>query len=137
MGCHTWFYKKTELDSDDKILDRAQELWNVMETNGIRLQEEHLLMVQHAIDYEYVEWLVNFVIGNNMGLIIKYHKGVLYQELDTYHDLFRVSSFPETILTSYEETTQFIEENSIGGQIYWNELKQFWEEHPDGIIEVG
>lgn len=93
-------------------------------------------MLQHAIDNQYIEWLIKHSLSYGFN-ILHYENGVLYEEIDEFHDLFRVGDYPETTLHSFEETTEFIENNKVKGDIYWDELKKFWEKYPDGLITFG
>lgn len=62
-----------------------------------------------------------------------------------YHDLFRVYNYPLKKLRSYKETRKYIKyarkkgflDRKKGDTIYWKELREFWEKHPDGMITFG
>lgn len=57
---------------------------------------------------------------------------------DNYHDLFRKSDYPNDILWSFEETLEYIKKYNCT-TYEWSELrlKEFWSEHPDGLIKFG
>jgi len=63
----------------------------------------------------------------------------LEKQLDCeYHDLFRESGYPETVLTSFEETIKYIKEYNCQTFDFTEEkLKLFWCKYPNGRIEFG
>jgi len=67
------------------------------------------------------------------------NKEYLNKQLDCeFHDLFRIGSYPETVLTSLDETLKFIENNNC--QTYHDteeQLKKFFNKYPNGVIEFG
>lgn len=63
-----------------------------------------------------------------------------YTDIDTPHDLFRIGGYPEDKLLSLKQTMEFIEKNKqlITFTKNWEDnLKEFWSQNPDGIIDFG
>lgn len=63
-----------------------------------------------------------------------------YKETDDFHDVFRKYSYPDDILFSLEETLAYINDPKNECVVYdWteNDLKEFWEKYPDGMIQFG
>lgn len=84
----------------------------------------------------------------NSGLgVTRYIKGKgHYQSLD-FCDIFRIGNYPEDILFSFDETMDFIERNKeniyhyyyneVQKKDYVQQLKDYWNEYPDGMIIFG
>jgi len=91
---------------------------------------------------------------NDDGRLYQYENGNLYcYNDDLPHDIFRIGEYPEDKLFSLDETLKYLEDHS--DKIHYastifekksevvlkrkaiEELKKFWEEYPDGMIEFG
>lgn len=168
MGCHTWFYKRLEVQptyeeirekylehlskeirSREKYLSgKNHELGDILDEiysqyekaeiekeiailNRIRRRVENrtckLATIKHAcwdnvVDYEYSE-----------------HTNAFYIEA-SYHDIFRIGTYPDNELNSLEETLDFIDFYKTKISLYPDSLEylhRFWNEHPDGMIRFG
>lgn len=63
--------------------------------------------------------------------------GIYYREINKYHDLFRSNKY-DTILKTKEETLRFLKENHIRiSKDNKGKLLKFWEDYPNGLIELG
>lgn len=63
-----------------------------------------------------------------------------YTDVETPHDLFRIGSYADDKLLSLQQTMEFIKNNkdNIWFSENWeDELKKFWHENPNGVIEFG
>jgi hypothetical protein len=72
-----------------------------------------------------------------------------YDYADDFHDLFRINDYPTIELHSLEETMAFIDKRQrardLDKKIHFLDpkeetfelLKEFWEKHPDGMINFG
>lgn len=90
---------------------------------------------------------------NRVGEAMKYYKGVFYSGKHTGEilpfDIFRVYNYPEDVLTCYEDFERFWATHNCDPGIDWKTdkprteeeikeiMKEFWEKHPDGIIDFG
>ena len=76
-----------------------------------------------------------------MGCHTWFYRNMEYlnKQLDCeFHNLFRTSCFEDVILTSYEETVKYIEDNNCETFDYtYDKLKEFFEKYPNGVIEFG
>jgi hypothetical protein len=55
---------------------------------------------------------------------------------EEYHNLFRVDNNPNERLFSLEETEAFILKKGIK-HVFWEDLREFWTQYSDGMIEFG
>jgi hypothetical protein len=97
---------------------------------------------------EDVEWLMAKYASihhdnDNIGNVVFIEgRGLYHEPKDDRlpHDLFRVWDYPEDMLFSYEESIQYINNPNIKCEIYENtfeDLKEFWDTYPDGMICFG
>lgn len=155
MGCHTWFYKKVkDVNRNiliEDIIEKINELIPEYENEPDPADQGFLVYIKSLKDLleeainnhevmsdEEVEEYYHDIIGG----VIHIHNNALYSEKDVkYHDVFRKYGYPDDVLTSYEETIAYIEdpENEVMNiqPNYKEQLKQFWNEFPDGIITFG
>lgn len=101
-----------------------------------RMVEKDLCKLAVCHGYSYNDNLTHF----------SNEKEVFYYEDNTLpHDLFRIGGYPDDLLFSFEETLDFIERynkkydyevkfDRLDGM---QRLKDFWNEHPDGMIHFG
>jgi len=142
MGCHTWFYKKS-----NRTIDEAREIFINEATVNIKLHKE-VMVEPDEIWCEIVERQIQIVrkglcdvaVYNKQPEISFISEKGFFVEHGGYHDLFRKSGYPEIKLYSLKETMDYIndKENHCRVFDYTNErLEKFWEECPDGAIEFG
>ena len=202
MGCHTWFYKKSDLDFN-KIYEEAYNYYlNKTETiiqSGIEKYnpfsdceiEEHerydfkygwkgnvYRLPELINNEEYKLFRFNYVKRRNAILKtgrlkqhivsdylsemqyveesilcekhIKVRNNTIYEEAE-YHDIFRVGGYDRNILTSLDESLEYLKKKDIteyeklfttfvSTEYEWCGLKkvqEFWNKYPDGIIIFG
>lgn len=153
MGCHTWFHKKSDLsiDSAKKMLIKSHEI-NIKELNLvseetcleygweksklIELYQRRIKRIKNPkikteTIYNALSDFYNFVY-TDVGL---------FEEINEYHNLFRIHGYPEDCLYSLEETLQFIKnyEKTYGFKVEIDEssLREYWEKYPNGMINFG
>jgi len=163
MGCHTWFFKSVDITYEqakklvidyltnqlekwtiENILYTAHEFGDINPYNWT----EDVVIKQRAY---FIRWLnriksglpiwkgaVWYFLALKESKVSRYYKGKYY--IDTnYHDYFRVSwDLANTRLTSLQETLEFCEKNK---NVVWfadnwlEEITEFWQLYPDGLIE--
>lgn len=160
MGCHTWFYKKinpsynevkenvlTQLNKSlqfyNKIIDGSLDA-DLMEAYpewtpeyGIKRKQIIERQIQIVTKDLCKNAIYNRYTSNNNLTV--YVNGSLYEETD-YHDLFRKYKYPEDHLYSLQETLDYIQKYKDEITIYewtFTKLEQFWNQHPDGLIQFG
>lgn len=156
-------YLKGEIDFYDKLINRREEIdadileaypeWTVefgqkykpILERQLRMIEKGLCRVAMYNKYKISDY-------NNIHYFDK-DKCTMYVSTDSLpHDTFRVTGYPEDRLYSLEDTLNFLEtNNNIYYRQYINEskseeelkeiaierLKEFWKQHPDGMIKFG
>ena len=193
MGCHTWFYRKVEDPSVDKMMSTIED----------RIEREltfleKLINDRDSIDAEllecYSDWTPEWAVKNRefwtqLSMFLKgeaelrdsdkrkfwmhidvdnqntelnndKRESILKQLYSTwsdelyiegrgffvddtgYHDEFRKYGYPNDLLFSLEETLAYIDDpknKCFVSDREWTEkrLKEFWEKHPDGMIQFG
>lgn len=167
MGCHTWFYKKTETPTDESIKEYLLEycaaelkyldaLVNDRESIDPHMLDAYPEWTPEWAKERIIEWsdlqasiqndslekakLYELYLGWYNDLIAYDEKHGWFEPVDEYHDLFRVGGYPEDHLCSLEETLEYINnpENQCRVYDYTNEsLAAFWNKYPDGLIEFG
>lgn len=151
MGCHTWFYKKSNKFSNETqiksyIINRSKETIDLLlrdfDNEPIDYQKEILDDVSYyqkhlekLNDLDNLEEIFNLIAENYLIM----DNGNVYEELTSeFHDLFRYSDYEHPSLYSKEETFEFIKNKKIHiSVINYNRLLSFWEHYPDGLIEFG
>ncbi len=165
MGCHTWFYKRVEVDFDT--------MRNMVLNNYKKSMDRYDRWILNPTDPEYLdmlsaypEWTLDLVeqwrdvnrkqismiekVLCKEAIISKYcsfSSGVnryikgkgIFMECG-YHDIFRKYGYPEDMLFSYEDTLDYIDYPGNNCQLYdhsLEKLKEFWEKYPDGMIDFG
>lgn len=72
--------------------------------------------------------------------VSEYINNVYYVNSE-YHDVFRVTGYPNDTLYSYQECLEFIDnynkKHNINIPVFKERLKEFWDKYPDGIIKFG
>jgi len=162
MGCHTWFYKKIDRSVEEarkiaintlyKYIKLCENIiadknyndrdWNDFDKHGntnddVRKQE--ILISERKIRI-IEKGLCNVAVYNmeqESNVLIEDN---FYIESD-FHDIFRKSGYPDITLYSLDETLSYIEDPNNNcyyeGEPAIKALKEFWSEHPDGIIQFG
>lgn len=186
MGCHTWIYEKIENPlREEELLNYARKAtyetknikyswWELLDCNQSWYTEtcfknnpdskdiildfnklpEVIRPFFTVVDYYYEIPEAKFsVVSDNTGF---------YKETG-YHDIFRISNYPEVILHSYEECEKFINSKDVVEKLpddkscYIDEngcerdyyclakskeetlqiCKEWFKEHPNTMIEFG
>lgn len=172
MGCHTWFYKKVDVNYeevkaeviyhyeeeislldkmindreslDKDILDAYPEFTIEYGLKNKPIAERKLSIIRKNLckeavcrRYRHDDKLTDYVTG----------KGFYITTDDLYHDLFRIGNYPVDKLFSLEETLDFIEKNKdkihsfyfnkIQNKDFKQQLEDFWQKYPDGMIDFG
>jgi len=152
MGCHTWFYKKSNLSVKDAQLKAINLLSYYNKSANFLLKENRYNdftkeQLENWIksNNRLLKWINNDWITTGCYRILS--DGIYLKSKDTYyvdaeaHDLFRIGGYPNDKLFSLEETLLFIENNkeNIGkiDDFCYQLLSEFWQENPDGMINFG
>ena len=171
MGCHTWFYRKLNVE-EEEILPAVIELfednikfWNnyLYDKNSLGDYLEVIQETYPEIDDEYAKKSITIcerkirMITNglckeavrnkyceSLKSVTRYMTGKgFFISQGTTHDVFRKYGYPEDTLFSYEETINYIEDIKNECHLYITleetkeKLKNFWDMHPDGMIDFG
>jgi len=155
MGCHTWFYKKVDYNipiekAREKFIDNLNLSKEFIPENCIteddlkfweNLHDRQIEKVKKGkADCAVLERLILFF--ENKELYFIRNLG-WFVDHDAYHDVFRIGGYPKDILTSYDETIKFINDNKT--KINFNKsfeetldiLKEYWYTNPNGVIDFG
>jgi hypothetical protein len=146
MGCHTWFYNLSELDNWDKIKEKAYEYLKQMKDRTDDYHKQHDQMMRYCIDNKLDTIVGEFVSA--FGNLSTYHNEKIYTKVEGLYDLFRIGGYPEDKLLSYDETLEYMKkycekykvpfESHFGNiEEIKDELLQFWNQYPNGLIEFG
>lgn len=167
MGCHTWFYKKFEIN-ESKVLDdlkncintEVQFFYDVIHDKpkvqewldkyyDIPYEEAYKNLhyyedLKHKIDNNLLSTVELYNTYSELGIqndIVEYveDKG-WFIDVDEYHDLFRKGGYPEIKLFSLQETLDYINNPDNFCTIYeytLQGLNEFWNKYPDGMITFG
>lgn len=123
MGCHTWFVERIKDDVELRkniraFVDTEPDLYQKLDTLTIEeIQKEYCLSNRKY------KWLDRYEIC---------------KKIEEFHDVFRVKNYPEDILTSLNQTLNFINNNEC--EIFedtHDKLKEFWDKYPNGLIYFG
>lgn len=167
MGCHTWFYKKTDTASDDEIkkimlercgneIDFLDRLINKRESIDKDLLEGYPEWTPEWAENQKPFWLdlIESTKNNTItkdelydyysswsdGLTVYVDGKGFYVECGDFHDEFRKYGYPDDKLFSLRETLDYINNPQNECTVYENtieRLNEFWETYPDGLIEFG
>jgi hypothetical protein len=166
MGCHTWFYKKTDTPPYEEMKKFVVDTYKRSVNDLTRwidnpTDAEYLEMVAVYTDWT-IEAITNWrdadarrvrmieaglckqAVMNKFCMygdgLKEFYNGNLYDDVDGYHDLFRKYGYPEDRLFSLEETLEYINDPKNECQTYdktVERLTKFWTENPDGMITFG
>jgi hypothetical protein len=148
MGCHTWYEKLVtndpkKVEESIKAVISESQYWNWYELTSL----EELL----ESDEEWMEEIVDYVY-DNIDLIKVNGVWGIYRDAGKYcTNEPRIAGYPECVITSAEEMFKAMETGLIGWKgnhchFYWDEnrdkpirdnITEFFNEHPDGIIRFG
>ena len=167
MGCHTWFYKKIEGPTEEQIRkdlvvyfqetiqfydsalnhkesldDLTKEVLEGVSDEELEVERDEFLFLyrRFASGEMWIDEVNENWASSRFSRHIEYSRKGGWYETDNSlpHDLFRIGSYPETLLFSLEETLDFIKTNKCTVYEYTDEkLRDFWAEFPDGMIRFG
>ena len=120
-------------------------------TNSIQVLERLIRIVDKNLCKEAVMKRYRIDVPSTRYTLTFYHNGTFYVDFDENynsinHDVFRVSNYPDTVLHSYEEYLEFVNNPLNGAYLQckedtWNKankkMKEFWDKYPDGIVKFG
>ncbi len=149
MGCHTW-YRKLVTNNQEQIIKKVKDI---------------IAVSNHYFWYEFTdlkdlfdseeEWIVEITdhVYNNLDGLLRVNGvfGIYESASDFQTDEPRVGGYPDTIIKSADEMFKAMETGLTNVKnkhcnFYWNKdredyirnnIKEFFEHHPDGIIEFG
>ena len=167
MGCHTWFYDKistpspseirglvvAKIDWEIEFLERLIEDRDSFEPELLaafpewtseyakektpewfilRESVSNKTMPEEVLYEYYAEWSDEHIVWvEDLGW---------FQEVDDYHDLFRQYDYSSVRLYSLPETLEYIKNPDNRCLVFdttHNYLKEFWDAHPNGMIQFG
>ena len=162
MGCHTWFYKKSNRSIEearkifiDQTIETIEFYKNVidndMQFEGVDWREwekdgpgvgfiENFIKVLYRQIRMVEKGLCNLAVYNKQPEISFVNEKGFFVEHSDYHDVFRKHGYPEDILYSFDETIDYInnpDNHCTKNDLTEERLKEFWKECPDGAIEFG
>jgi len=134
MGCHTWFYKKVDVNYEEvkaKVIVHYEEEISLLDKMINESLDKDLLEVYPEFTIEYglknkpiIERKLSIIRKNlcKEAVCRRYRhednltdyingKGFYTTKNDMQHDLFRIGNYPEDKLFSLTETLDFIEKN--------------------------
>ena len=164
MGCHTTFYKPANLTyeqarelaiaelnqrllSNEKYMSTRFKLCN----GEVKNPEEIELKICIYLSKFYKRWIKRIESNNPIwkAAVWKFQKENLfpnnnnfYLRLEDFHDCFRVGwDLGDRQLTSLKETLEFCTEYkdriNFCRSTWLEEVNQFWQLYPEGIIDLG
>jgi hypothetical protein len=165
MGCHTWFHipiipQPTYEEVKQDVIDNYCELkfWNDvingnLDEDFIKIYPEFLpeygkskLLLHTRIKQVIEKGLCREAVCRRYSKDSRYYNGMFYESINGFNGLFRVPHYPEDVLTSFEETIDFIKRNKdkVYGNMYetnyvgfLDKLTRFFGDNPGGIIDFG
>lgn len=158
MGCHTWFYKKSDLPLDECIKKVKKQIRDGLNWSNIYLLDisghveldgggnqpfkENELNDWIRYNTRILSWLEKGWIRESAYNLLTdagmYFRGNYYVDTNEFHDVFRIHNYPDDVLLSMDETVEFLQKNNIVMDEYISErLKLFWNKYPDGQIHFG
>jgi len=165
MGNHTWFYRKNNLTLEEckkKVIGMLENYikFNFNDTDNISEseQEESANSVKNAS--RILSWIKMgkikescYRLLDSVGYYDEKTKIYYVSDVDLPYDVFRFNNKSDLKLFSLEETLDFLEKNDsnirYGKTIFdktdretlkkkaIEDLKKFWENNPDGMIDFG
>ncbi len=143
--CHQLVDSRDTIDKD--LLEAYPEWTPEYGYEHEKEYQEHLQNVLSAIELD--DFMINAYSIHNLFHHLEYaeDKGWFAASGNLPHDIFRIGNYPEDRLFSLEDTARFIFKNrhKIYGYYYnefqekdWREqIRDFWAQNPDGMIEFG
>lgn len=161
MGCHTWFSRpvteeELEIFKTNAIED-VYNLWGDTEENkeSNSVDMDKYLKVKESVENNTDYWWKNgygtrIIDGENEKSEDVYlRNGVLYldlskpvypifENLNRYHDIFRVKNYPRKVIHSRKELRRWMKKKYFELE-YWQleKVSEFFRENPNGIITFG
>jgi hypothetical protein len=165
MGCHTWFHKKVKGFTREEAIQKVVEAYEKEMGFIERLINDRESFDQDLLE-AYPEWTPewaesqkptltetlemlksgeftdDWIFSKSMELSMDvgyYLEGRgFYKSTDELpHDLFRIYGYPDDMLFSLQETLDYAEGKCEISEFGMEKLKEFWINHPDGMIEFG
>ena len=149
MGCHTW-YRKLVTNNQEEVVKRIKDA--ISKSKCYDWYEFTELKNLFESDEECVQEIAEYVYDIVDGLVKVNDVYGIYGCANGYDtDEPRIGGYPDTIITSAEEMFKAMETGLIGWEgkhfnFYWDKerenyirenITEFFEKHPDGIIEFG
>lgn len=163
MGCHTWFFKRTERTEEEiralakKAVDKTSSWaeinqmqienpseWDVTERKWVNYMKKRRHMLEFGTWKQIMELATEVLPG-----VAHVYRGHLYEDAKQ-HDTFRVYGYPENVLTSMKATKAFIakwqrekpdwirlDEPTPEWPGSMVKLQEFWDKYPNGLIHFG
>jgi hypothetical protein len=122
MGCHTWFFKKTDKSAKELFYETNAEFLSELKRGEWDDDLNFSDLVEVKDFYKRVErWLekewINKAIAPILNGLFIYYKDSFYESSsDLPHDIFRTNEnckYSNEILDSLEATLDFIKKNNI------------------------
>jgi len=167
MGCHTWFYKKsndltTVVEIKEYISIKCRENIKLLQGNYSDYSDADIKIMREDDAKQTAEDNINRLndikyfsnILKNLKYLNKRRKidkifnlvadnkytmidNFIYEDAG-YHDLFRYGDYEAENLKSSQETFDFIKSKHIYiDAVNYNKVLDFWNLFPNGIIEFG
>lgn len=137
-----WYPFESERDLTNTIQKLKWMLNNVSSFRSFKSYYEADLEAETEFLHKEGELYYQVVYGweaptlDGDGSLTICNDGVYYKEC-RLHDLFRYTQY-DTYLKTKEETLRFIKEKSVTiSEENRKKLLKFWEDYPDGLIELG
>ena len=128
MGCHTWAYAPVEPITYQAKLSIVDAYLTKLSNYSSPLLRKYVRRVRRLNLHPST---VHKLYLNSIELPFE-HQGQLYHEVG-YHDMFRVPDYPDTVLTTRECTLRYVA--NLDADL--DRINQFWDDHPDGLINFG
>ena len=149
MGCHTW-YRKLVTSNQEKIATRVRDA--IAESLYYNWYEFTNLKDLFESNEEWVQEIAEYVYESIDGSVNVNGVFGIYDMANGYDtDEPRIGGYPDTTITSANEMFKAMEDGLIGAYgnhytFYWDKDREdyirknivdFFNAHPDGIIEFG
>lgn len=163
MGCHTWFYTKTDITLDQAKKDALEICNHQIEWHINEISNPSQDMLEC-----YSDWVDK--LDYNLALFERYKRFIeknlfkglktysefyshgfdrkltnyvsrtdsVYVEVEDIHDIFRLGGYPEDQLLSFKETLEYCQEKRCKISMeQFQSLLDFWNKYPEGMIKFG
>ena len=144
MGCHTWFQRQlTEKEVEEAKIRSLKNIERDRNDPDLDLPQQYFDRCEKAVnenDLEYIAvWSWDF---DTTGDIPKteYLNGKIYADVDEFHDLFRIYTYPEKqVIRNKRQLRRWLRKRYfelITPEVS-KELTRFWQKYPGGVITFG